>query len=76
VNVCNCREDEDQTYEWCYHTYWNYNFTTNDATLEKTWDYCRGHVPPGLEGWEILLIVLGVMAGVAGLSAGVYFCTK
>ena len=69
-----CQEIDDKSYEWCWHVYWDYNYTTNEATLVPTWDYCKGHVPPGFEGWEIALIVLGVVAGVVLFAAGCAWC--
>ncbi len=68
-----CQEDEDKTYEWCHHLYWDYNSTTNEATLQKTWDYCRGHAPPPMEGWKIALICLGVLGGIAVIVLLAYF---
>ena len=47
--------------------------TTNTADLRKTWDYCRGHAPPPMEGWKIALIILGVGGGVALLAGLIYF---
>lgn len=71
-----CKEDDDGEYEWCYHVYWNYNSTTNTADLVKTWDYCWGHVPEGLSGWAIALIVIGVMGGIVSISLLFVFLTK
>ena len=62
-----------ETYHWCNHLYWNYNETTNEAYLGRTWDYCAGHVPVGFIWWEILLIILGVIAGILLLSFGLIY---
>ena len=68
-----CQEAEDKSYEWCRHIYWDYNATTNEARLKHTWDYCQGHVPPGFKGWEIALIVLGVIGGIVAITVGVTY---
>ena len=50
--------------------------TINEAILKRTWDYCRGHSPPGMEGWVIALIVIGVFLGIGGLAVGITLCTS
>jgi len=70
-----CKPDEDN-YEWCYHVYWNYNSTSNEAELMKTWDYCRGHKPPGMAGWSVALIVIGVIAAIIATGFGISQCAK
>ncbi len=27
-----CKPDEDNEYEWCYHVYWDYNYTLNEVS--------------------------------------------
>lgn len=71
-----CRPDEDNTYEWCHHVYWDYNSTSNEASLMKTWDYCRGHVPPSMGGGYIALIIFGVIGAICVIVGVVYFFTK
>ena len=70
-----CKPDEDN-YDWCYHVYWDYNSTLNEATLRKTWDYCRGHSPPPMETWKIILIVVAVLAIIVGIVIAGVYCSK
>lgn len=60
-----CQVDDD--YQWCHHVYWDYNSTTNEATLRSTWDYCLGFEPESMEGWKIALIVLGVIVAIVAV---------
>jgi len=68
-----CKPDEDHSYEWCNYAYWDYNATTNTANLRKSWDYCAGHVPPGMSTGAIIGTVLGVIGGIVLLTLILYF---
>ena len=71
-----CKPDEDNTYEWCHYAYWDYNSTLNEAQLRTSWDYCRGHVPPGMPASHIAGIVIGVIAGIVIITLLIYYFTK
>lgn len=42
----------------------------------KTWDYCRGHKPPGMAGWSVALIVIGVIVAIIATGFGISQCAK
>ena len=61
------------SYEYCNYVYWDYNSTTNTAKLKKGWDYCHGYAPPPMPGWQVALIVLGVVLFVVVFNVSVIF---